>query len=159
MRLRISWCVEFVTKRGVQLPFLAHWFRLEPVVLRQKSCLFRTCPNHVHTYIIRHPTAEFAKQKPDGNLTRVSSPCDSLACETILTECENWPSSQRLLFAVLELGLFFTVAISSWMHHLTYIVSMSLAYDYKKNSFVYFVENMTAYHPSGCIHGHCHVTV
>ena len=33
---------------------------------------FRTCPNHVHTYFIKYPAAEYATPKPDGNLTRLS---------------------------------------------------------------------------------------
>ena len=35
---------------------------------------FKTCPNHVHTYFIKYPAAEYATPKPDGNLTRLSPP-------------------------------------------------------------------------------------
>ena len=35
---------------------------------------FRTRPNHVHTYFIKYPAAEYATPKPDGNLTRLSPP-------------------------------------------------------------------------------------
>ena len=31
-------------------------------------------PIYVHTYFIRRPAAEYATQKPDGNLTRLSLP-------------------------------------------------------------------------------------
>ena len=44
-----------------------------------EASLFRTRPNHVHTYFIKYTAAEYATPKPDGNLTRLSSPCESLA--------------------------------------------------------------------------------
>ena len=48
-----------------------------------KTSLFRIRPNHVHTYFIKYPAAEYATPKPDGNLTRLSlPPCESLAGET-----------------------------------------------------------------------------
>ena len=37
-----------------------------------KASLFRTRPNHVHTYFIKYPAAEYATPKTDGNLTRLS---------------------------------------------------------------------------------------
>ena len=40
-------------------------------VLKEAS-LFRTRPNHVHTYFIKYTAAEYAIPKPDGNLTRLS---------------------------------------------------------------------------------------
>ena len=40
-----------------------------------EASLFRTHPNHVHTYFIKYPAAEYATPKPDGNLT-LSSPCE-----------------------------------------------------------------------------------
>ena len=43
---------------------------------------FKTCAIYVHTYFIRHPAAEYAAQKPYGNLTRLSPLRESLACET-----------------------------------------------------------------------------
>ena len=46
-----------------------------------EASLFRTRPNHVHTYFIKCPVAEYATPKPDGNLTRLS-PRESLARET-----------------------------------------------------------------------------
>ena len=42
-------------------------------------------PIYVHTYFIRCPAAEYAIQKPDGNLTRLLM-SESLACETAV-EC------------------------------------------------------------------------
>ena len=39
-----------------------------------EASLFRTRPNHVHTYFIKYPAAEYATPKPDGNLTRISPP-------------------------------------------------------------------------------------
>ena len=45
----------------------------EQGILTQAS-LFRTRPNHVHTYFIKYPAAEYATLKPDGNLTRLSPP-------------------------------------------------------------------------------------
>ena len=43
----------------------------EQGVLTEAS-LFRTHPNHVHTYFIKYPAAEYATPKTDGNLTRLS---------------------------------------------------------------------------------------
>ena len=37
-----------------------------------EASLFRTRPNHVHTYFIKYTAAEYATPKPDGNLTRLS---------------------------------------------------------------------------------------
>ena len=37
-----------------------------------EASLFRTRPNHVHTYFIKYTAAEYATLKPDGNLTRLS---------------------------------------------------------------------------------------
>ena len=39
-----------------------------------EASLFRTRPNHVHTYFIKYTAAEYATPKPDGNLTRLSPP-------------------------------------------------------------------------------------
>ena len=47
-----------------------------------EASLFRTRPNHVHTYFIKYPAAEYATPKTDGNLTRLSPPRESLARET-----------------------------------------------------------------------------
>ena len=43
---------------------------------------FRTRPIYVNTYFIRRPAAEYATQKPYGNLTRLSPSRESLAGET-----------------------------------------------------------------------------
>ena len=37
-----------------------------------EASLFRTRPNHVHTYFIKYTAAEYATPKPDGSLTRLS---------------------------------------------------------------------------------------
>ena len=37
-----------------------------------KASLFRTRPNHVHTYFIKYPAAGYATPKTDENLTRLS---------------------------------------------------------------------------------------
>ena len=37
-----------------------------------EASLFRTRPNHVHTYFIKYTATEYATPKPDGNLTRLS---------------------------------------------------------------------------------------
>ena len=46
---------------------------VERGVLTEAS-LFRTRPNHVHTYFIKYPADEYAAPKPDVNLTRLSPP-------------------------------------------------------------------------------------
>ena len=46
---------------------------------------FRTCPIYVH--FIRRPAAEYATQKPYGNLTRLSPSRESLACKTSVPQC------------------------------------------------------------------------
>ena len=54
------------------LPFW-HATQRERSVLTEAS-LFRTRPNHVHTYFVKYPAAEYATPKPDWNLTRLFPP-------------------------------------------------------------------------------------
>ena len=68
--------IRLVTNGGAQLPF---WH----VVWRDRKPAFaERIPIYVHTYFIRCAAAEYAIQKPDGNLTRLSLPRESLGCET-----------------------------------------------------------------------------
>ena len=57
----------------------------------------RACPNYVRTYFIGCPTAEYATQKPDGNLTRLSPPESESGLRdydgSILIVCSPAPSS------------------------------------------------------------------
>ena len=72
--LRISWRVNWLSGewdgRGC---LFWHATQRERSVLTEAS-LFRTRPNHVHTYFIKYPAAEYATPNPDGNLTRLSPP-------------------------------------------------------------------------------------
>ena len=57
-----------MTNGGARLPFLAS------AVWRDRRPAFaERVPIYVHTYFIRRADAEYAIQKPDGNLTRLSS--------------------------------------------------------------------------------------
>ena len=47
-------------------------FKLGQHGVLTKVLPFGTGPNYVHTYVIRHPAAEYTIQKPDVNLTRLS---------------------------------------------------------------------------------------
>ena len=51
-----------------------------------EASLFRARPNHVHTYFIRYPAAEYAISKPDWNLTQLSPP-------HVRVWPVSWPSS------------------------------------------------------------------
>ena len=55
--------IGLVTNGGARLPFLACCFR---------PAFAERVPIYVHTYFIRRLAAEYAIQKPDGNLTRLS---------------------------------------------------------------------------------------
>ena len=57
---------------------------MEALPFQNSSAFSEHVPIYVLTYFIRLPAAEYATQKPDGNLTRPSPLCESLACETIL---------------------------------------------------------------------------
>ena len=75
-----SWCVNWFSGKWGTLLLVFGMLLGERGVLTEAS-LFRTRPNHVHTYFIKYSAAEYATLKPDGNLT-LSSPCESLARET-----------------------------------------------------------------------------
>ena len=65
-----------------------------------EASLFRTRPNHVHTYFIMYPAAEFATPKPDGNLTRLSPRVRVWPARLCRTFLHAFSSVCRVLFQI-----------------------------------------------------------
>ena len=61
---------------------------LEEQDILTEASLFRARPNHVHSYFIKYPAAEYATPKPDGNLTRLHT-WESLGGETITSQSHD----------------------------------------------------------------------
>jgi len=59
--------IGLVANGGARLPFLA-------CCLHRRPAFAERVPIYAHTYFIRRPAAEYAIQKPDRNLTRLSPP-------------------------------------------------------------------------------------
>ena len=57
-----------VTNGGMQLPFLAVTWRVQPY--NESSAFLEHVPVYVKTYFIRYLAAEYVTQKPDGNFNQ-----------------------------------------------------------------------------------------
>ena len=68
---RISWHVNWVSDEW-RCASCLFWFRARRN--NRRHAFAEHVPIYVHTYFIRCPAAEYAIQKPDGNLTRLSPP-------------------------------------------------------------------------------------